>query len=129
MRLTACISVTAKAVSGAAVAAMLLAACASPTDSADNPRVGPADAVGTVTAVTVGDGAVAVGFDPDAGYEYFEGTTFNVAVDGGLQNPDGTGQNPANLTVGDRIEVWVDACDESFPVQCGNPAARLLADR
>ena len=71
----------------------------------------PPTAIGTVRTLEPGADATLVGFTPDAGYEYFEGTTFRVAQ----QVP---GVDATQLEVGDRIEVWTGMCAESFPVQC-----------
>lgn len=76
------------------------------------------EAVGSVESVTFGEDSVQVVFQPDAGYEYFEGTTFDIpfsavaAIDG--ETPVVLG----DLKQGDRINVWTSACAESFPVQC-----------
>jgi len=106
------------------VLTLTLAGCGSGNDS--DPRDSrQADAVGTVATVTKDSSVVAVGFTPDQGYEYFEGTTFEFAAAGGLEAADGTAMDPNMLAVGDRIEVWTDVCAESFPVQCSEPLARL----
>jgi hypothetical protein len=89
--------------------ALSLAGCAGSAGDGD-PVVEPA-AVGTVRSVEVGTDSVAVGFDPDAGFEYFEGTTFVI-------EPQTPGVDASTLEVGDRVEVWTEVCAESFPVQC-----------
>lgn len=91
------------------VGALALAGCADPVSGSD-PDGDPA-AVGTVRSVDIAVDSVAVGFDPDAGFEYFEGTTFHIT-------PDTAGVDASTLEVGDRIEVWTEICAESFPVQC-----------
>ncbi|WP_062467096.1 hypothetical protein [Demequina maris] len=109
----------------AAVAlALVLAACE--PRGADVRDARDADAVGTVTSVDDSAGVIAVGFAPDPGYEYFEGTVFDFAAQGGLEGPDGEAVTGSDLSVGDRIEVWVEACAESFPVQCPDPVGRVL---
>ena len=68
--------------------------------------------------MTFGEDSVQVVFEPDVGYEYFEGTTFDIpfsavtAVDGELPVVLG------DLVAGDRLNVWTDTCEESFPVRC-----------
>ncbi|MFP5359493.1 MAG: hypothetical protein ACLGHM_03240 [Actinomycetes bacterium] len=101
-----------------------VAACG---DAAGDPRdAREPDAVGTVVSVeTLGD-AISVAFAPDPGYEYFEGTTFAFAEGGALERPDGEPAAASDVAVGERLEVWVDACAESFPVQCADPYGRLL---
>lgn len=104
---------------------LTLAGCGSGDDGSDPRDSGLADAVGTVASVAKDSSVVAVGFTPDPGDDYFEGTTFELAVAGGLEAVDGTAMDPNMLAVGDRIEVWTDVCAESFPVQCSEPLARL----
>lgn len=103
---------------GVVAVAMAVAACGSTAPA----PVREAEAVGTVVAVD-GDAAsgVLVAFEPDPGYEYFEGTTFPVG-DGDLVG----GTRVQELRDGARIEVWVVACAESFPVQCDVEAARVV---
>lgn len=87
-------------------------------NSADDARRRAPEAVGSVVSMTFGEDSVQVLFAPDAGYEYFEGTTFDIpfsavtAVDG--EEPVVLG----DLVAGDRLNVWTDACQESMPVQC-----------
>ncbi|SEJ21729.1 hypothetical protein [Demequina mangrovi] len=112
-------------VSGLATAllALSLAACESRGDDVREAR--EADAIGTVTSVE-GDGdTVALGFAPDPGYEYFEGTVFEFADHGTLATADGEAATAADVAVGDHLEVWVEMCAESFPVQCPDPIGRL----
>lgn len=113
---------TSTAAVAAAVAAVVLAACGGAGDvrSSRSP-----DAVGTVTSVAAEGEAVLVGFAPDPGYEYFEGTTFAFAERGALQTAEGTPATVGDVAVGDRLDVWVEACAESFPVQCPEPLGRL----
>ncbi|WP_062078199.1 hypothetical protein [Demequina globuliformis] len=95
----------------------ILAACGSPLPQEDPAAVGTADAV-----VTSGD-TVDVAFVPDAGYEYFEGTTFVL----GSEIPvGGVVDDAALIASGDRLRVWTDACAESFPVQCIVTAVEVL---
>lgn len=76
------------------------------------------EAVGSVSSVTFGEDSVQVLFTPDAGFEYFAGTTFDIpfsaatAIDGEVAVVLG------DLKPGDRINVWTGACRESMPVQC-----------
>lgn len=76
------------------------------------------EAVGSVSSVTFGEDSVQVVFTPDAGFEYFAGTTFDLpfwaatAIDGEV------GLVLGDLVPGDRINVWTGACRESMPVQC-----------
>ena len=96
------------------------------SDGASDGVVGPVpagkvrapDAIGTIEALGAADGVVSITFDPDAGFEYFEGTTFQVPSDAFPHGEDGVSLAPDDLGVGDRIKVWVGACAESFPVQC-----------
>lgn len=107
----------------------LLVACAAQSGSGDDVRSQhPADAVGVVTSVAKDAGVVAVGFAADEGYEYFDGTTFSLSTSGGLEDLAGIAADPNNLAVGDHIEVWVDECAESQPVQCAHPLARIAPD-
>ena len=99
---------------------------AMPSD-APNPAVAAKrrapEAVGTVASVVMGEDSVQVVFTPDAGYEYYAGTTFDIpfsaatAIDGEVALVLG------DLTPGDRINVWTGACRESMPVQCDVEAA------
>ncbi|WP_062524781.1 hypothetical protein [Demequina rhizosphaerae] len=107
------------------VLALALAAC-EPRGGDDVRDSRDPDAVGTVTRVEDAADVIAVGFAPDPGYEYFEGTTFDFAEQGGLEGPDGEALTGSDVAVGDRLEVWVEACAESFPVQCPDPVGRVL---
>ena len=104
--------------------ASALAGCAAGSDDPRGSR--DPDAVGTVAAVDTSGGGVSVGFIPDPGYEYFAGTIFAFDADGDLESASGEAAGPGDVAVGDRIEVWVEACAESFPVQCADPVGRLL---
>lgn len=73
------------------------------------------DAVGDVVAVDYRESVVEVQFDHDPGYEYFEGTTFMLGEDVTIT---GAVDHAVQIRPDDRIGVWVDACAESFPVQC-----------
>ena len=84
-----------------------------PATAAANP-----DAIGTVVALPQGIDSVLIEFEPDAGFEYFEGTVFDVTTDAFPRAADGDGLAPLELRPGDRIHVWVGVCRESFPVQC-----------
>ena len=81
-------------------------------------KVRAPDAAGTIEALGAADGLVSIAFVPDAGFEYFEGTTFEVPPDAFPHGEDGVSLGPDDLGVGDHIYVWVGACRESFPVQC-----------
>ncbi|WP_156155895.1 hypothetical protein [Demequina phytophila] len=105
--------------------ALALAACA-PRGGGDARDDRDPDAIGTVISVDDATGVIAVGFAPDPGYEYFEGTTFEFAEQGAIERPDGEAAVASDLDVGTRLEVWVEACAESFPVQCADPLARIL---
>ncbi|WP_062212914.1 hypothetical protein [Demequina oxidasica] len=110
-------------------ACVLVAACAGEAGGSNDIRhQEPADAVGVVTSVSKDASTVSVGFAADKGYEYFDGTTFDLATAGGLEDPDGLAADPNNLAVGDHIEVWVNECAESQPVQCADPIARIAVD-
>ncbi|MDN4482588.1 hypothetical protein [Demequina lignilytica] len=106
-----------------ALAAMLCACSASETDVRDTREP---DAVGTVVSVEAGAGTFDVEFAPDAGYEYFDGTTFAFAEGGALESATGEALTASDLAVGDHLEVWVESCAESFPVQCPDPVGRLV---
>ncbi|WP_430868569.1 hypothetical protein [Demequina aurantiaca] len=88
----------------------------------------PPDAIGVVTSVSKDATTVAVGFTADQGYEYFDKTTFDLSTAGGLEDPDGLAADPNNLAVGDHIEVWVGECEESQPVRCDHPLARIAPE-
>jgi hypothetical protein len=81
-------------------------------------KVRAPDATGTIEAVHFSDGPVSITFEPDAGFEYFAGTTFDVPPGAFPHGEDGVTLAASDLGVGDRINVWVGACAESFPVQC-----------
>ncbi|WP_296666937.1 hypothetical protein [Demequina sp.] len=119
------VSTSIAAVAVTAALAMSLAACA-PRAGDDVRDTRDPDAVGTVTSVQDATDTVAVTFAPDPGYEYFDGTTFVFGVGGDLESADGEALGAADVAVGDRLEVWVEACAESFPVQCADPVGRLL---
>ncbi|WP_062386444.1 hypothetical protein [Demequina iriomotensis] len=114
-------------VTAAAVAALAvgLVACEARGDDVRDAR--EADAVGTVTSVSGAGDVMVVGFAPDPGDEYFEGTSFEFVERGALETAAGEPATAADVAVGDRLEVWVDACAESFPVQCPDPVGRLLS--
>lgn len=76
------------------------------------------EAVGTVASVTVGEDSVQVVFTPDAGYEYFAGTTFDLPFSAATAIDGETAVVLGDLKPGDRINVWTGACRESMPVQC-----------
>ncbi|MFV0632622.1 MAG: hypothetical protein ACK5NO_00855 [Demequina sp.] len=80
------------------------------------------EAVGAVAEVSEDSGTVYVLFEPDAGYEYFEGTTFAVGAEVPLEGVDDAGE----VAAGDRLEVWTGPCAESFPVQCTVEGVRVL---
>ena len=109
----------------AAVAALALSLAACESRGSDVRDTREPDAVGAVSEVVESTDAVVVVFSPDPGYEYFAGTTFEFE-DGDLESADGEVLGPGDVAVGDRLEVWVDLCAESFPVQCPDPIGRLL---
>lgn len=87
-------------------------------DPADEARRRAPEAVGSVVSITFGEDSVQVVFEPDAGYEYFAGTTFDIPF-GAVAAVDG--ETPVvlgDLVAGDRLNVWTGACRESMPVQC-----------
>ncbi len=103
-----------------AVAAFLvLAGC---SDGSTLPEREP-EAVGTADAVVTEGDQTRVSFVPDAGYEYFEGTTFvltdEIPVTGAVEDA-------ADIAEGDSIQVWSEACAESFPVQCQVEGVEVL---
>lgn len=100
------------------LACALLAGCTHPF----NPPDRLSDAYGTAAAVETSGGVTEVLFEPDAGDEYFEGTTFvlddQVRVGGKVSDASA-------IEVGDRIDVWTNECAESFPVQCQVEAVKV----
>jgi hypothetical protein len=76
------------------------------------------EAVGSVVGITFGEDSVQVQFAPDPGYEYFEGTTFDIPFSAVAAIDGETAVVLGDLVAGDRINVWTGACRESFPVQC-----------
>ncbi len=76
------------------------------------------EAVGAVIGVTMGEDSVQVQFAPDAGYEYYAGTTFDIPFSAVAAIDGETAVVLGDLVVGDRLNVWTDACRESYPVQC-----------
>ncbi|GIG55437.1 hypothetical protein [Demequina activiva] len=95
----------------ATAAAAALAACGA---DGSTPEREP-EAVGTATAADHGGGATRIAFEPDAGYDYFEGTTFVLDEQVSV---GGTVTSASAIESGDRLEVWTGPCAESFPVQC-----------
>ena len=76
------------------------------------------EAVGSVASVTVGEDSVQVVFTPDAGYEYYAGTTFDIPFSAATAIDGETAVVLGDLKQGDMINVWTGACRESMPVQC-----------
>ncbi len=76
------------------------------------------EAVGAVIGVTMGEDSVQVQFAPDAGYEYYAGTTFDIPFSAVVAIDGETAVVLGDLVVGDRLNVWTGACRESDPVQC-----------
>jgi hypothetical protein len=103
---------------GGDAAGIQLAQPSGAPDGSDVAKRRAPEAVGTVISMTFGEDSVQVEFAPDEGYEYFEGTAFDIpfsavaAVDG--ETPLVLG----DLKAGDRINVWTGPCAESMPVQC-----------
>ncbi|WP_084077067.1 DUF3221 domain-containing protein [Demequina sp. NBRC 110057] len=106
------------AVAGLALV-VTLAGC---TGAASLPDRDP-EAVGTADAVVTEGAETRVSFVPDAGYEYFEGTTFVLTDD---ITVTGAVDTAADITDGDRIQVWSTICAESFPVRCQVEAVEVL---
>lgn len=109
----------------ALAAIVVLAGCGGP-ETQDPRTTREADAVGAVVSIATTGGGLQVTFSPDPGYEYFDGTVFDFEKSGDLLTASGEPAGAADLEVGDSIEVWVEACAESFPVQCGAPVGRIL---
>ncbi len=76
------------------------------------------EAIGSVASMTFGEDSVQVQFVPDAGYEYFEGTTFDIPFSAATAIDGETAVVLGDLVAGDRINVWTGPCRESYPVQC-----------
>ncbi len=74
--------------------------------------------MGSVIGVTFGEDSVQVQFAPDAGYEYYLGTTFDIPFSAAAAIDGETALVLGDLMVGDRLNVWTGACRESDPVQC-----------
>lgn len=85
------------------------------------------EAVGTVASATLGEDSVQVVFIPDAGYEYFAGTTFDIPFSTVTPIDGETAVVLGDLVAGDRINVWTGACRESMPVQCDVEAVTAAA--
>ena len=66
----------------------------------------------------MGEDSVQVVFTPDAGYEYFAGTTFDIPFSAATAIDGETPVVLGDLKAGDKINVWTSACRESMPVQC-----------
>ena len=99
-------------------AAIVLAGCA----GGFNPPDRAPDAVGSAASVETSDGVTRVLFEHEAGYEYFEGTTF--VLDDQV-NVGGKVTDASAIEVGDRVVAWTGACAESFPVQCQVEAVKV----
>jgi len=76
------------------------------------------EAVGAVSSMTFGEDSVQVVFTPDAGYEYFAGTMFDIPFSAATAIDGETAVVLGDLKPGDRINVWTSVCRESSPVQC-----------
>lgn len=87
-------------------------------DGSDVAKRRAPDAVGTVISMTFGEDSVQVEFAPEPGYEYFEGTTFDIPFSAAAAIDGETPVVLGDLESGDRINVWTGACAESMPVQC-----------
>jgi len=99
-------------------AALTLAAC-----SSGGVPDREADAVGRAAEVVTEGDTTRVLFEHDAGYEYFEGTTFVIDDEVTVVGVD----DRAGIPGGAALEVWTGACAESFPVQCEVEAVLVLA--
>jgi len=94
---------------------------AQPSGSLDASEVAKSrepEAVGSVISMTFGEDSVQVEFAPDEGYEYFEGTTFDIPFSAAATIDGETPVVLGDLETGDRINVWTGPCAESMPVQC-----------
>lgn len=94
---------------------------AQPSDAPDAGQVAKRrapEAVGSVIGVTFGEDSVQVQFEPDPGYEYYAGTTFDIPFWAATAIDGETAVVLGDLVAGDRINVWTGACRESYPVQC-----------
>ncbi|WP_084038240.1 hypothetical protein [Demequina sp. NBRC 110053] len=100
-----------------ALAALVLAGCGAPGIPDREP-----DAVGTVAGVLPGDEATGLIFLPDTGYEYFDQTAFTLIDSTPLEGAE----TRHDVAEGAHIQVWTDACAESFPVQCDVVAVQVL---
>jgi len=85
------------------------------------------EAVGSVASVTFGEDSVQVVFTPDAGYEYFAGTTFDLPFSAATAIDGETAVVLGDLKPGDKINVWTSVCRESMPVQCDVEAVTSAA--
>ncbi|NDO88077.1 hypothetical protein [Cellulosimicrobium composti] len=104
-------------------ALVFLAACSpgdgGPADAQPSaPPARAADVEGTVAGT--GDAARLV----DASDAYYEGMGL-LSAGTVVVGDDGTALTPGDLTDGDAVEVWTDACAESYPVQCEVVAVRV----
>ncbi len=94
---------------------------AQPSDAPDAGQVAKRrapEAVGSVIGITFGEDSVQVQFEPDPGYEYYAGTTFDIPFSAATAIDGETAVVLGDLVAGDRINVWTGACRESYPVQC-----------
>ncbi len=87
---------------------------------------GESNAVGTVASVAVADDVVSLSFIPDAGYEYYSGTIFDVGPEVGVWDADWGTMAATDISAGATIEVWAAVCAESYPVQCDVTGVRVL---
>jgi hypothetical protein len=85
------------------------------------------EAVGTVASVTVGEDNVQVVFTPDAGYENFAGTAFDIPFSAATAIDGETAVVLGDVKPGDRLNVWTGACLDSMPVQCNVDAVTSAA--
>lgn len=102
----------------APIAGSQLATGGDQVDPADVGRRREPDAVGVVASVAFGEDSVQVEFTPDAGYEYFAGTTFDLPFSAAFGIDGEEALVLGDLQAGDRINVWTSSCAESMPVQC-----------
>jgi hypothetical protein len=106
----------------AVAAALALTAC---TPAVSLPESEP-DAVGIAKAV-VPTGEDTVNFIL-AGYadgEYFHEASITVGPETAVADAQGRPIDPMALMSGTQVSVWVEACAESYPVQCVATAMRV----
>jgi len=109
---------TSAAPAGGGAAGIQLAMPSGAPDAGVGAKRRAPEAVGTVASVAVGEDAVKVVFTPDAGYENFAGTTFDIPFSAATAIDGETAVVLGDLKPGDRLNVWTGVCLYSMPVQC-----------